>query len=333
MNALSYDLLAQAATFWLPEQASEQAADVDWLFYFILYLCTFFFVLVVGLSTYFAITYRRRRPDQPPIPSPHHNTPIEVFWTAVPLMLVVYIFYVGFDGYMAMSVPPRDAYTVEVTGQKWSWSFRYPSGALSPDGKLHVPAGEPVKMLMTSQDVLHSFYVPAFRVKMDLVPGRYTTVWFNAKKPEGAEPVEYQLTCAEYCGDGHSAMFTKVVVYPTRAAFDAAVEKFGTVDVTKETGERIYKQLCAACHNIEDTAAKGQGPPWRDLARRLASGEARPLSNGPPVSVDEEYVRESIMEPGAKIAEGYSNVMPTFKGQLKPDHLSAILLYMKSLGQ
>jgi cytochrome c oxidase subunit II len=332
MNALMLLLADEGGrTFWLPEQASEQAADIDWLFWLIFYLCTFFFVIIIGAATYFSLKYRRRRPDQAPLPSPHHNTPLEVFWTAVPLVLVIYIFYVGFDGYMYLSVPPRDAYVVEVIGQKWSWQFRYPTGDMSTDGKLHVPPGEPVKLVMAAQDVLHSFYIPDFRVKQDLVPGRFTTLWFTAKTPKDGQTHEHHMTCAEYCGDGHSAMLTKVVVHPTRASFDKALESFGIIDVKPATGERIYKQLCASCHNIE--GPQGQGPNWKDLAKRLVANETRPLANGPPAIVDEEYVRESIMEPQAKVAEGFQPVMPTFKGTLKPDHISAIILYMKSLAQ
>jgi cytochrome c oxidase subunit II len=339
MNALMLLLADEGGrTFWLPEQASEQAADIDWLFWLIFYLCTFFFILIIGFAAYFSLKYRRRTPDQAPLPSPHHNTPLEVFWTAVPLVLVIYIFYVGFDGFMYLSVPPRDAYVVEVIGQKWSWAFRYPNGAMSPDGKLHVPPSPdaegkmvPVKLVMSSQDVLHSFYIPAFRVKQDLVPGRYTTLWFSAKTPKDGQLTEYHMTCAEYCGDKHSAMFTKVVVHPTRASFEAAVERFAIPDKTKEGGERIYKQLCAACHNVD--GPEGQGPNWRDLARRLVANETRPLANGPPAIVDEAYILESILEPHAKVAAGFKPVMPTFKGQLKEDHVSAIILYMKSLAQ
>lgn len=333
MNALSHLLLAAAdtGTFWLPPQASEQAADVDWLFWFIMWVCVFFFALIIAAAAYFAWKYRRRTPDQPPLPSIEHHTPLEVFWSLVPLVLAIYIFYVGFDGFMHLNVPPKNAYSIDVIGQKWSWAFRYQSGAMSQDGKLHVPPGEPVKLVMASQDVLHSFFIPSFRVKQDLVPGRFTTLWFTAKPPEGTEPIEHHMTCAEYCGERHSAMTTKVVVHPTRASFDAWLVEADKPPVpSPEVGERLYKQLCISCHNID--GAQGQGPNWRDLAKRLANGEAREISGGT-VTVDEEYIRESIMEPQAKIAAGFQPVMPTFKGQLKADHISAIILYMKTLAQ
>lgn len=333
MNALSHLLFAatDAGTFWLPPQASEQAADVDWLFWFIMWVCVFFFVLIIAAAAYFAWKYRRLTPGQAPLPSLEHHTPLEVFWSVVPLVLAVYIFYVGFDGYMHMNVPPKNAYTIDVIGQKWSWGFRYQSGVSPIDGYLHVPPGEPVKLVMASQDVLHSFYVPNFRVKQDLVPGRFTTVWFTAKAPSGTEPEEHHLTCAEYCGERHSAMTSKVVVHPTRAHFDAWLAKQDVIEVNIETGERLYKQLCISCHNID--GAQGQGPNWRELAKWRAGGEARPLADGNSVTVDEEYIRESIMEPQAKLAAGFQPVMPTFKGQLKPDHISAIILYIKSLAQ
>lgn len=332
MNALALLLAtADGGGFWLPPQASEQAPAVDWLFWFIFYLCTFFFVLIIGLCTYFALKYRRRTPGQAPEPSPEHHTPLEIFWSAVPLVLVIYIFYVGFDGYMTLNVPPKGAYTVDVIGQKWSWTFRYPSGSTPQDGKLHVPPDEPVKLVMTSQDVLHSFYVPAFRTKMDVVPGRYTTIWFTAKRSAGDEPVEYHLTCTEYCGAGHSAMFSKIVVHPTRESFEAWLAEQDKVPETPEAGEQVYRQLCASCHNIE--GAVNQGPNWKDLAKLLASGGARDLADGNSVIVDEEYIRESIMEPNAKIAKGFPAVMPTFKGQLKDAHIRAILAYIKTLSE
>lgn len=332
MNALALLLAtADGGGFWLPPQASEQAAAVDWLFWFIFYLCTFFFVLIVVLAAYFSWKYRRRTPDQAPLPSPEHHTPLEVFWSAVPLVLVIYIFYVGFDGYMFMNTPPKGAYTIDVIGQKWSWTFRYSTGAAPLDGKLHVPPGEPVKLVMSSQDVLHSFFVPAFRVKQDVVPGRYTTLWFTAKPPEGTEPVEYHMTCTEYCGAGHSAMLSKVVVHPTRESFETWLAAQDQVPDTVESGERLYKTYCASCHNIE--GAVSQGPNWKDLARQLKAGDARPLADGNSVVVDEEYIRESIMEPQAKIAQGFQPVMPTFKGQLKDGHIRAILTYIKSLAQ
>lgn len=332
MNALALLLAtADGGGFWLPPQASEQAGAVDWLFWFIFYLCTFFFVLVVGLSGYFALKYRRRTPDQPALPSLEHHTPLEVFWSAVPLVLVIYIFYVGFDGFMLLNVPPKGAYTVDVIAQKWSWTFRYSTGDTPKDGKLHVPPGEPVKLVMSSQDVLHSFFVPAFRTKQDVVPGRYTTLWFTAKQPPGDEPVEYHMTCTEYCGAGHSAMFTKVVVHPTRASFDAWLAQQGSVENTPESGERIYKQLCASCHNIE--GAVSQGPNWKELSQLLATEGARELSDGNAVIVDEEYIRESIMEPQSKIAQGFQPVMPTFKGQLKDPHIRALITYIKTLAQ
>lgn len=333
MNALGSLLLAatDGGGFWLPPQASEQAAAVDWLFWFIFYLCTFFFVLVVGLAGYFAIKYRRRTPDQAPLPSIEHHTPLEVFWSVVPLLLVIYIFYTGFDGFMQLSTPPRGAFTIDVTAQKWSWAFRYNTGDMSKDGNLHVPPGEPVKLVMSSQDVLHSFFVPAFRVKQDVVPGRYTTLWFTAKPPAGTEPAEFIVTCTEYCGAGHSDMRRKVIVHPTRASFDAWLAAQGSVENTVEAGERIYRQSCAACHNIE--GAVGQGPNWKELAELLAAGGVRELAGGNSVYVDEEYIRESIMEPQAKIAQGFQPVMPTFKGQLKPAHIQAIITYMKTLAQ
>jgi cytochrome c oxidase subunit 2 len=333
MNAFaSVFLLADAgASFWLPPEASAHAAETDWLFWLIFYLCTFFFVLIIVTAAVFCWKYRRRTPDQAPLPSPEHNTPIEVFWTIVPLLLVIYIFYVGFSDFMKIETPPANAYTIDVTGQKWAWSFAYPDGATPDDGKLHVPAGEPVKLLMTSQDVLHSFFIPAFRVKQDLVPGRYTTLWFEAlQPPDGAETCEYHLTCAEYCGFGHSAMFTKVVVHKDRASFDKWLGSQGKYEPDIKHGETIYNRLCISCHSLDETVK--QAPGWGHVAKLLKDHLEEQLVDGA-ATVDEEYIRESIMEPAAKVVTGFQPIMPTFKGQLKDSDIKSVILYIKSLAQ
>jgi cytochrome c oxidase subunit 2 len=187
--------------FWLPEQASDAASGVDNLFSFIFWISLFFFALIVILMLVFVVRYRRREGVEPE-PSPSHNTALEVTWTVIPLLLVMVIFAWGFKVYIDMRTPPANSYEVQVTGQKWKWLFTYPTGHV--DEELHVPVDQPVRLVMTSEDVIHSFYVPAFRIKQDVVPGRYSKVWFRATKVG-----TYQIFCAEYCGTGHSDMLAR----------------------------------------------------------------------------------------------------------------------------
>ena len=191
--------------FWLPVQASDGAAGVDRLFYLIFGLSLFFFALIVILMVVFVVRYRCRDGREPE-PSPHHNTALELTWTGIPLLLVIVIFAWGFKVYLDMRTPPANSYEVQVTGQKWKWLFTYPTGHV--DENLHVPIDQPVRLTMTSEDVIHSFFVPAFRIKQDVVPGRYSKVWFRATRTG-----EFQVYCAEYCGTSHSDMLAKVIVH------------------------------------------------------------------------------------------------------------------------
>ncbi len=193
-------------SFWMPPQVSTVAHSVDWLFNFILAISVFFFILITLVMVIFVLKYRRRE-GQTAQASPSHNLPLELTWTAIPLVLVIIIFFFGFKGFLDMATPPANAYEVMVEGQKWNWSFTYPNGYV--DQNLHVPVDRPVQLVMSSADVIHSLYVPAFRIKMDVVPGRYTKVWFEA-----TEPGEYDLFCAEYCGTSHSDMLALVIVHP-----------------------------------------------------------------------------------------------------------------------
>ncbi|MEX1310786.1 MAG: cytochrome c oxidase subunit II, partial [Candidatus Sulfomarinibacteraceae bacterium] len=204
------------SSFWMPPQVSTVAQGVDWLFNFILAISVFFFLLIVVAMVIFVIKYRHRE-GQGAEESPSHNMALELTWTVIPLILVVVIFVFGFKGYLDMSTPPSNAYEILVEGQKWNWSFTYPNGYI--DSNLHVPVDRPIRLVMSSQDVIHSLYIPAFRVKMDVVPGRYAKAWFEA-----TEPGEYDLFCAEYCGTSHSDMIAHVVVHPV-GEFETWLEK------------------------------------------------------------------------------------------------------------
>jgi len=308
-------------SFWLPAQRSTYAQDVDKVFHFILYLSIFFFLLIVLLMVYFVLKYRQRE-GQGPEPSPAHNTFLEVTWTVIPLILVCVIFYMGFTGFMNMANPPENAYEINVTGMKWKWMFTYPNGYT--DESLHVPVDRPIRLILTSQDVIHSLYIPAFRMKMDVVPGRYHKAWFNA-----TEPGEYDVYCAEFCGTGHSDMITKAVVHPP-GEFEKWLETasdFLSTLPPAQAGAELYKRRgCSQCHSVDGKA--NTGPTFQNLF-----GHPVQLKDGSTVEADENYIRESILNPQAKVVAGYQPVMPTYKGKLKDEEILAIIEYLKTLKQ
>ncbi len=319
--ALARALVGQSASggFWFPDQAARQAAGVDWLFHFILYVATIFFVLIIVIMAYFAVKYRKKRGSVAE-KTPGHNTPLELAWSIIPGLLLIPMFYFGVVGYMDLRTPPDDAYEVQVTARKWSWSFTYPNGYTDPN--LHVPVDQPVRLVMTSEDVIHSFFVPAFRTKMDVVPGRYTKIWFNA-----TEVGEHQIFCTEYCGTKHSEMLAKVIVHGP-GEFEHWLE--GAGDILKgrspaEAGKILVKNNgCLACHSTD--GKRGIGPSWKGIF-----GKDESLATGATVNVDENYIRESILDPQSKVVGGFAPVMPTFKGRLKDDELTAIIEYIKTL--
>lgn len=320
------ELLGQTGSFWLPAPESTGAAVVDWVFYLILAVCTFFFVLIMSLMIAFVVLYRRREGVGPGV-TPSHSTALEVTWTVIPVLVVMGIFYAGFKGFMDLRRPPANAYEVQVFAQKWSWTFQYGNGAVSE--QLHVPVDRPIRLVLSSQDVIHSFFVPAFRMKMDAVPGRYTHAWFHARR-EG----QFDIYCAEYCGaaatgeQGHSSMLSKVIVHPP-GEFERWVDD--QANVLKrlspvEAGEQLYKRYgCASCHTTDGTRL--EGPSFKGIF-----GETHEFTNSPPTVVDENYLRESILEPMKKIRAGYRAVMPTYQGRFKSDdEIAAIIEFIKSL--
>lgn len=306
-------------TFWMPVQGSSQAGDVDSVFYLILWIALFFFALIVGLMILFILRYRRR-PGREAEPSPTHNHALEAAWTLIPSALVIIIFVFGFRKFLDMSTPPANAYEVLVTGQKWKWQFTYPNGYVDED--LHVPVDTPIQLVITSEDVIHSLFVPDFRVKKDAVPGRYTKTWFRATMPG-----EHDIFCAEYCGTSHSDMLAKVVVHRP-GEFEtwlSGVSDFLDKMPPAEAGQKLFRlRGCTQCHSVDGAA--GIGPTLKGVF-----GHQQILREGPPATVDENYLRESILDPQAKIAAGYEPVMPTYKGRLSDREITVIIEYIKSL--
>jgi cytochrome c oxidase subunit 2 len=316
-----------APSFWMPSQSSSLAGEVDWIFYFIYWLSVFFFVLIVGLMIWFVLRYRRRQ-GQEAQPSPTHHTALELTWTIIPLILVIVIFYIGLKGYVQMRTVPQEPYEVMVTGQSWSWTFDHPNGAKEA-GSLTVPLGRPVKLTITSTDVLHSVFIPAFRVKQDAVPGRYTSLWFTP-----TQPGIYDLLCAEYCGTEHSTMNALVRVMP-QDAFDVEIEKLARwIDDPAYSGEnlflagmRLYRGRCNSCHLVSDE--RYTGPSFWNAHDDW--GKARQLDDGSSVIVDENYIRTSILYPDQHIVATFTPQMQSFQGQLNEKEIQALIQFIKQL--
>ena len=314
-------ILAQAAdgTLFLPPARSTVAASHDGLYQFLLWMSVFFVVLIAGLMVYFVIKYRRKSPHDCPI-GPTHSTAIELGWTLPPLILVMIIFIWGFRGFMDMNQAPNGAYQVLVNAKKWSWSFTYGGG--EQDNVLHVPVNTPISLVMTSEDVIHSFYVPVFRVKKDVVPGRYNKTWFEA-----TEVGTYNLFCAEYCGQQHSQMITKVVVQSMEDFQAYLVErgKWWEGEKPADVGRTVWNDRgCKQCHTLD--GSDGTGPTWKNVF-----GSERKFADGTSRVADEDYIRESILNPAKDVLAGYDNIMPTFQGQIKDPEITGVIELLKSI--
>ncbi len=308
--------------FWMPPQASTVAAEVDSLFDFILYLNYFFFALITVLAIYFAMKYRRRRADQEAAGQLDHSMKLEWTWTVIPSLFLFVLFVWGFRLFLDMSTPPADALEVRVIAKKWDWRFEYANGAKTY-GELIVPEKQAVKLVMASEDVLHSFFVPDFRVKQDVVPGRYTTLWFEALAPG-----THQVFCTEYCGTKHSGMLATVTVLPPdefKKRYDSGFEDPNAPKDPVAAGQQLFTQRgCMACHSVDGT--KGVGPTLKgiwDAEEKMADGSS--------VKVDDNYIRESLMDPNAKLVAGFGPVMPSFKGQLDDQQVNDLIAFIKSL--
>lgn len=309
-------------SFWLPAVVDSNGSNaVDGTFMFILVLSSVVTIGVVGAMIYLVNKYRAtsRAANQKPEPSPEHNTTLEITWSAIPLVLCILIFVWGFKGFVDIRTPPKDTLDLKAQGQKWKWIFTYPTGY--QDDRLHVPAGENVKVTINSVDVLHSLYLPNLRQKMDAVPGRFTTLWFKADKAG-----TYPIFCAEYCGTSHSDMLSELVVHESRAAYDKwFAEAVKPPSDPVEHGKLLFeKKGCPSCHTVDGTPKVGP-------SLKGVWGKTESFEDGGSAVVDENYVRQSLMEPSAKIVKGFAPGMPTFKGQLKDAQIDALIAYLKSV--
>jgi cytochrome c oxidase subunit 2 len=320
---------------FLPEQASSYARDVDQLHFFVITMTMIGAAGVFLTAIFFFVKYRRRTDrDVTPfvVPRPIH----EVLFIGGPLVLFLLWFAIGYPQFVRLSLPPADAMDVYVQGKKWMWKFAYPGGPSSLDA-LRVPAGRPVRLLITSRDVIHSFFVPALRIKMDALPGRYTQTWFVAEKPG-----RYEIFCTEYCGLGHSSMLGVLTVMPAtefdawlqeqrrgiplaQDAAPAAGERTLPASNVVQEGRRVAAEHgCLKCHSVD--GSRHIGPTWTELYMRAGK-----LTTGKQVVADEAYLTRSMMDPGGEIVAGYQNVMPTYQGKMTPPEVAAVVEYIKSL--
>lgn len=307
---------------WLPPQSSTEAYQIDGIFNFILITGTLLTLFVAAAIVYFVWVYRRRSHADRPV-DVHESKWLETVWIVLPTLLVMVVFFWGFRAYVGTAIPPSDSYEIGVTAKKWAWSFTYPNGQQT-FSEVVVPVGQPVKLVMSSQDVLHSFFVPEFRIKHDVLPNRYSFVWFEAPR-EGV----YQVVCTEYCGTAHSNMGAKIRVV-SRPAFYAFLRngylpgEAPPVMAPADAGEALYTQRnCNTCHSLDGSA--GVGPSWLG-----AWGEARPGSESG--VFDDAYVHQSIVAPQAYYAPGFDGMMmPSYEGQLDDTQIGQIAAFMRRL--
>jgi cytochrome c oxidase subunit II len=311
--------LPETPELWMPLDASVTAADIDWLYMFMVWMSAIFAAGIFAAMVYFVWKYKApgRKQNAQAEPSSDHNTTLEITWSIIPLFITIALFVWGFQGFVNLRTPPKGAMEIQVTGQKWKWLFEYPHGA---EDALHVPVDRPVRVVIHSVDVLHSLFIPNFRVKMDAVPGRYTDLWFHATKTG-----EFPIFCAEYCGTAHSDMITRVVVHEP-GGYEKWLEKKLLESQNKplpELGKDVYeKQGCAVCHSIDGTPRIG--PTWKGLFGRTEN-----FVDGSSLTADENYIRQSITDPTAKVVTGFPPSMPLTK--LSDRQITGVIEYIKTL--
>ena len=300
-----------------PEQASTFAWEVDVLYFYLIAVSVFFTVGIVAAILFFFVRYREKEKFATG-EEIHGSIALETVWSIIPFVISMTIFLGGAIIYFNQYRPPADTTEIYVVGKQWMWKFQHGTGQREIN-ELHVPVGRNIKLTMTTEDVLHDLYVPAFRTKMDVIPGRYTTIWFNATKPG-----KYHLYCAEYCGLNHSGMGGYVYVMEQRD-FDNWLSGSESGQTPVQAGQDLFQNKlgCATCHQggQNQRGAKLEGVYGTDVK----------LTNGQIVTADDEYIRNSILNPGGQIVEGYQPIMPTFKGQVTEEQLVSLVAYIKSL--
>jgi cytochrome c oxidase subunit 2 len=290
---------------------------VDAVYFYLSGVTLFFTLLISAILIFFVIRYRRRTPYEIPRPIAGSHK-LETLWTVIPFLIAMTIFGWAAKVYFDQSSPPKNAMEVYVVGKQWMWKIQHSTGQREIN-ELHVPVGKKIRLIMTTEDVIHDFFIPAFRIKADVVPGKYTTLWFEATKTG-----KFDFYCAEYCGMNHSGMIGSVVVMESRE-FDNWLSGNTSNTTPAVAGQQLFQTLgCVSCHGA--TGEGGRGPALNGLF-----GRETQLVGGQKITADEAYLRESILNPQAKLVEGFGPIMPTFQGQLSEDQLVQLLAYIKSL--
>jgi cytochrome c oxidase subunit 2 len=321
MGLTQFALHSMAAAWTMipltPPTASSIAESVDHLYYFLTGITVFFSVLIFSIIFYFMIKYRRR-PGKETTPETHTSMFLELSWTIIPSLICVVIFVWSSALYVRNARPPAKAREMFVIGKQWMWQIQHPEGPREIDA-LHVPVGEPIKLTMTSQDVIHGFYIPAFRVKKDVLPGRYTSLWFKADKTG-----TYHLFCSQYCGTNHSEMIGWIYVM-SHNDYEAWLAAGEQSESLAQQGARLFKQLgCDSCHT---GTASTTGPSLAGIY-----GKPEKMADGRTRVVDDSFLREAILTPSTIHVAGYPQIMPTFTGQVNEEQVMQLIAYVKSLG-
>jgi cytochrome c oxidase subunit 2 len=299
-----------------PPNASSVATEMDLLYLFIVAVCAFFAIVVTALVVVFTIKFRRRHPGDVG-KDIHGSLALELTWTIIPFILSMIMFIWGASLFYRLSRPPADSMDIFVVGKQWMWKVQHPEGVREIN-EMHVPAGRNIRLTLGSEDVLHDYSIPAFRVKMDAVPGKWTTMWFKATVPG-----TYHIFCAEYCGTKHSGMIGRVIVMAPQD-YEIWLAGGRSSGSAVENGERLFTELaCITCHK---TDSSGRGPTLTGIF-----GSTVPLADGREVLADENYLRESIMDSQAKVVRGYQPIMPAFQGRVSEEHLLQLVAYIKTL--
>ena len=301
-----------------PDQASTIAKSVDYLYYFLTAITLFFTAVIFSVIFYFMIKYRRRSPDEHP-KAIEGSFPLEVLWTAIPTVLVAVVFIWSSTLYFRNSEPPRGALEIFVTGKQWMWKAEHPEGQREIN-EIHVPLGRPVKLTMTSEDVIHDFFVPAFRVKKDVLPGRYTSLWFEPTKLG-----TFHLFCAQYCGAFHAGMIGSIIVQE-QDQYESWLAGGAPGESMEQAGAKVFQATgCPTCHLADGT---GLGPSLLGVY-----GQPVKLTTGETIVADDAYIRAHILTPRLRTVFGYKPIMPSFQGQLSEEQLNNILAYIRALGK
>lgn len=311
--------LVDQGSLWFPEAANQYARNVDFLHDVIVYVSIFLFVTMVGTTLWFVIRFRRKQDNLVAKKQIDENLKIELAWTIIPFIAVMVMFAWGFRDYMQGQTSPANVMEIKVIGQKWNWLFEYPEGFNKPRD-LVVPVGKDVRLVMVSRDVLHSFYLPNFRIKRDVIPYRYTSLILRTE-----EIGSYQVFCTEYCGDQHSSMYATLHVVSEQDYKKFIEEEKEKVSIPPvELGQQIYTSYgCNACHSLDGSSMTG--PTWKGLF-----GKTRVLTDNSEVVADENYLRTSIVSPSSEVVKGYGNVMPSF-AYLSDKQIEGVIAYIKTL--